>query len=291
MIEQRIATFRIRSSGRSVPANGSRSVEIARGLSILIAVLMAGASILGLFSASIYRDNDWAKSGFRGNDLISLVLATPILLAGVMLTRRGSARGRLVWLGALAYTLYNYLFYLFGTAFNDLFLVYAALVGMSLWALILAVTATDPATIRQAMSDPDPLKWVAANLVLIGLFLGFAWIAQSVAYVVNGTLPQSVTDSGIHTAIVFALDLTMIVPPMFVGAWLYWTHHPWGFVMAGVLVIKAAAYTIALISMSFFAAAAGVPGAWDLAPVWVAISVVSLISCWRLFGVRRDIAD
>jgi len=49
-------------------------------------------------------------------------------------------------------------------------------------------------------------------------------------------------------------------------------------------VVKAAAYTIALISMSFFAAESDIDGAWTFIPVWLAMSIVSLISCGLLFG-------
>jgi hypothetical protein len=291
VIGQQSATLSVTAPNQLSGAESSRSADVARTLSALIAALMAGSSVLGLLIPSIYRDNDWARSGFRGNDLISLVLATPLLLGGMAAARRGSARGRIVWLGALAYALYNYHFYLFGAAFNDLFLVYVALVGLSIWALILALTTTDPSAVRRSMNNPEPVKWVAGNLGLIGLFLGLAWIAQSIRYVIDGTLPQSLIDSGIHTNIVFALDLTLVVPAMFVGAWLYWTRRTWGYVIAGILVIKAAAYTVALISMSFFAAAADVKGAWDLTSVWVAMSVISLISCWRIFWPKRGRVD
>jgi hypothetical protein len=122
---------------------------------------------------------------------------------------------------------------------------------------------------------------------VIALFLGGAWLAQSIRFLIDGTVPQNIEDSGIHTSIVFALDLAFVVPAMIIGAWAYWSQRIWGATIAAILVIKAAAYTIALISMSFFAAASNVDGAWTLTPVWVAMSVISLASCWILFGARR----
>jgi hypothetical protein len=262
-------------------------LSVAHALSLLIAALMAIASAVGLLASGTYRDNDWARSGFRGNDLVSLALAVPLMLGALSAARRGSVRAHAIWLGTIAYTLYNYLFYLFGTTYNELFLVYVALVALSLWALILGLTATDPVAIRQALTGDRPSKWVTGNMAVIALFLGGAWLAQSIRFLIDGTVPQNIEDSGIHTSIVFALDLAFVVPAMIIGAWAYWSQRIWGATIAAILVIKAAAYTIALISMSFFAAASDVDGACTLTPVWVAMSVISLASCWILFGARR----
>ena len=261
---------------------------LAQGLTIPLTLLMIIASGFGLFAESLYLDNRWSTSGFRGNDLITLVIAVPLMSVSLVASRRGSLRGHLIWLGTIAYALYNYLFYLFGAAFNDLFLIYVAVVALALWTLILGLVQTDPGAAQRALSPNAPLRWVAANMILIGSFLGIAWIAQSLDFVVTGTVPQSVEDSGIQTAIVFALDLTLIVPSMFIAAWLTWTKRLWGVVMSAVLMVKAAAYTLALISMSFFAAAADVEGAWDFLPVWIALSLTSIAACWLLFSNMRE---
>jgi hypothetical protein len=52
----------------------------------------------------------------------------------------GSTRGMLIWLGLLAYALYNYAFYLFGAAFNALFLVYVAAFATPALALVAALS-------------------------------------------------------------------------------------------------------------------------------------------------------
>jgi len=269
-------------------AKGPPLISVAYALSMLVAALMAIASAAGLFAAGTYRDNDWARSGFRGNDLISLAIAVPLMLGALSAARRGSVVAHAIWLGTVAYTLYNYLFYLFGAAFNELFLAYVALVALSLWVLILGLVSTDPVVVRQALNGDRPSRWVTGNMAVIALFLGIAWLAQSIRYVIDGTVPQNVVDSGLHTSIVFALDLAFVVPAMGIGAWAYRSQRTWGATIAAILVIKAAAYTIALISMSFFAAASNVEGAWTLAPVWVAMSVASLASCWILFGPKHS---
>jgi hypothetical protein len=41
----------------------------------------------------------------------------------------------------------------------------------------------------------------------------------------TGTLPELISDSGIYTSIVFALDLTLIVPAFLIGTVLRWRGH------------------------------------------------------------------
>jgi len=79
--------------------------HIAQNLSIAIAALMAIASAFGLFASGTYHDNDWARSSFRGNDLVSLAFAVPLLLGSLVMARHGSVKAHVVWLGTLAYTL------------------------------------------------------------------------------------------------------------------------------------------------------------------------------------------
>lgn len=70
-------------------------------LSAIIAILIIVASAGGLFLTGLYRDNTWTSSQFRGSDLVRLVVAVPLLVAALILARRGSQRAQLIWLGML----------------------------------------------------------------------------------------------------------------------------------------------------------------------------------------------
>ena len=84
--------------------------------------LVAGsiaASLGGLVPRAPYRDNALVTGGWLGNDLVTLLVAAPLLALACVGAARGSARWTLVWLGMLDYTLYNFAFYLFGAALNE----------------------------------------------------------------------------------------------------------------------------------------------------------------------------
>ena len=123
-------------------------------LTAIIAALTLIASAGGLLIDDLYRDNALITAGWFGNDLVTLVVALPLLVVSLALSMRGSQRARLIWLGMIAYTLYNFSYYLFGTAFNSFFLIYVALFDLSLFALIYGLIGLDGTDIGQRFRAP-----------------------------------------------------------------------------------------------------------------------------------------
>lgn len=101
-------------------------------LSIVIILLTVVASAGGLFIKGLYRDNAFVTSTWLGTDIVTLCLTVPLLIAAVILAGNGSTAAFLICLGLFESSLYNFGFYLFGAAFNGLFMVYAALFGLSI---------------------------------------------------------------------------------------------------------------------------------------------------------------
>jgi len=83
---------------------------------------MAVASGAGLFAHDLYRNIALVASSWYGNDLVTLDVATPLLVVALLGAWSGSRRAVLMWMGLLACSLYNAALYLFGAAFNSLFL-------------------------------------------------------------------------------------------------------------------------------------------------------------------------
>jgi hypothetical protein len=244
-------------------------------LSIIAALLATAASTAGLFTA-LYRDNTWVSSQLRGNDVVTLLIAVPMLLIGMYLAWRGSQRGLLVWLGGLWYIFYNYMFYLFGAAFNEFFLVYTAIFALSTLALIFTMIKLDASQIAGMFADRTPVRLISGYMLFWAVFLGGLWIAQSVSFIFTGQLPQSVIDAGGQTNVVFAIDLSIMIPTLILGAAWLWKRQPWGFIIAVIMNIKGATYAFALVMMGTFAQRAEVPGAMDLVPLWIFFTAASL---------------
>lgn len=256
-------------------------------LSVLIAVLAATASLGGLLIDDLYRDNVFVTAAWRGSDLVTFFVAVPLLVGSMILSRRGSRRAQVIWLSMLAYTLYGYAFFVFGAAFNRFFLIYVALFALSLYALIFALIGTDPAAIARTFLIRTPVRSISAWLMFTAVGLGLAWIAMSLAFVFTGKVPQPIVASGHPTGIVFALDLALLLPCFVLASIWLWQRRPLGYVLATMMSVKGATYTLSLTLGAAFAARAEVQGAAAELTVWGAFTVLGLIASGLLLGNMR----
>lgn len=124
-------------------SGGRPGFPVAYALTAATAATMATVSAVGVFATDwLYRDNMLITATFRGQDMVTLVVAVPLLLLGLVWEMRGSLRGRVLWLGMLFYAMYGYLFYAVAAAFNQFFLLYVATFGLPLYALLFSVHAS-----------------------------------------------------------------------------------------------------------------------------------------------------
>lgn len=189
--------------------------------SIHIAVLATIASVGGLLLDGLYRDNAFVKTTWLGNDAATLFLAVPILVTALIFSLRGSFKAQLVWMGMLDYVLYNYAFYLFGAAFNWFFLIYVTLVGLSIFALVFGLTNLDVNKICQQFRERTPVKQIGGYFLFVAFGLTLVYFIQSIAFITTGEAPAIITKSGHVTNVIFALDLTLLIPWFVLGAlWL-----------------------------------------------------------------------
>ena len=145
-----------------------------------------------------------------GQDVVTLILGIPLLIAGIVLTRKGSLRGRLLLTGALGYFLYTYGAMSFLTAFNPFYLIYVALFSLSLFGFILALSGLDPVFVAAHISDKFPRRAIASYFIIVAAFLSLAWLGLVVPPMFNGQPP-----AGLESAITMgiqSLNLGVIVP-------------------------------------------------------------------------------
>jgi hypothetical protein len=182
-------------------------------LTAATAATMATVSAVGVFATDwLYRDNTLVTATFRGQDMVTLVVAVPLLLVGLVWEMRGSLRGRVLWLGTLFHTMYGYLFYAVAAAFTTF--------GLPLYARLFSVSRLDLTQLGAAMGGRAARVVAVAYTSAVAIGLGFCGSA-SLSYLVTDDVPQPIVDSGHPTGVVFAIDLVFIVPPMLRAAvWL-----------------------------------------------------------------------
>jgi len=247
-------------------------------ISVIIVILMVLASMGGLFINDLYQDNLLVTSGWYGNDLVTLLLAVPLLAISLVLSKQGSQRAQLVWLGMLFYTLYNYAFYLFGAAFNSLFLIYVALFTLSIFALIFAISSLNIKVVTERFRSGTPVKKIGGFMVIVAMLLGIFHVALSLGYVFTGQVPEIIINLEQSTNIISALDLSLTVSFGLLGAILLWKRQPWGYVLAVIWNVKSAVYLTALSAATVRGFQTGASESIIELALWVPIAVGCLIS-------------
>jgi hypothetical protein len=188
----------------------------------------------GLYRYEILRDG----VGFKGSDLYVLFVGVPLLIVSTVLYRRGSLRGGLVLTGTLAYFLYNAASMTFGYAYNNLFLVYTALLTTTLFATVLAFLSFDLATLPHHFSEHLPRRSIAAFLFFVGVSLLLVWgVMDILPALLTGTAPPLNNDTTLPT---HALDMGIIAPLAFVASVLLLRRNAFGYLLASVLLIVSA---------------------------------------------------
>ena len=166
-----------------------RTLAVLSWLIIALALVAAGAGVLWqggsrfefttlrgqtveMWGSGLYRlDSAAGASQEIAQDVVTLVLGIPLLIAATVLAARGSLRGKVLHAGTLGYFLYTYTSMVMLTAYNEFYLIYVALFSMSLFAFILSLMAIDVNNLPAHFTDRLPRRTIASFLVFLGVML------------------------------------------------------------------------------------------------------------------------
>jgi hypothetical protein len=220
-------------------------------------------------------------------DAVNVVVVAPAILVLSQLARRGSLTATLLWLGALAFTAYSYVIYTFSLHFGPLFLVWVAVLGGSLYALIGGLAAVDAEAVRARLADAPtrPLAWL---LLGVAMLFTLAWLGDIVPALVSGDAPRSARDAGLPTNPVHVLDLAFFLPAVFATGVLLLRRRPFAYAVAPGLVVFLVLTMLPALATPFVAAARGGSPAWGLLAPFAVLTVGSVVVLARFLRAARD---
>ncbi len=193
--------------------------------------------VVELYGEGIYKDMSFevALQGIA-QDFVTLLLAVPTLVISFILSKNGYHKAKLVFIGATIYIFLTYLFYLAMSAYNPLFLVYALLLSMSFFLLI--ITLTDPAYIGSVHpKERTPLvQRSAIFLIVVSSVVGLMWIMTLLSPLSEGTLYPATLEH-YTTLIVQGFDLSLFLPSIFIIGLLTLKKHVVGYKLVTPAVI------------------------------------------------------
>ena len=267
----------------------TRAIEIR--LSLLIMILAVPVHVIGLVIPSIYRDPAVLIPQNFGTDVVTLLVVIPLLAAATIGVWKGSQAWRLLWLGALGYLVYAYGMFALAVRWNELFLFYVALFGLTLFALVIGLTGTQADRVRAMAGPRVPIRLVSGYLILIAVVVGAMWLAEDVTAMVRRAIPPSVTQFETPTNIVHVFDLGIVLPAMVVSAVQLLRRQAWGYVLAGMLLVKAATIGLWVVAMIWFSAREGVRTPAAYSGTFLLLTVTGAALAWRFLASLRQEAS
>jgi len=220
----------------------SHNLKLGYFFSTLILVTTAVASIAGLLYPNDIYPTDELRRSFLANDVVNLFIGLPILLLSMWLAWRGRLVGLLLWPGAIFYGLYNYLVYLFGMPLNVMFLLYLAVVTLSIYTIIGLVAGIDGEVVKRRLSGRVPERFAGGVLVILGL--PFFW--RVIVVIVSALLDQVPIPK---TELALLVTDFLISPAWVIGGLLLWRRQALGYVSGTGLLFQASMLFIGAIAV------------------------------------------
>jgi hypothetical protein len=217
-----------------------RSLTLIYALSVLIAFLMAAASIAGLLIRATVYPTDELVQAFVPNDVVTLLVGLPILLGSMWLAQRGRQIGLLLWPGALFYVSYNYLVYVLAMPFGTAFLLHVVLLLLSAYTLIALLASIDGSAVQQQLDGSVPER--VAGGILAGLGLLFA--LRAAAVMIGALASQAAM---VDTEVALNVTDMTIGPALVIGGVSLWRRREFGYVTGLGLLFQTSMLFIGLI--------------------------------------------
>jgi hypothetical protein len=184
-----------------------------------------------MYGQGLYRYNSlFTGAGFKGQDVVTLVLGIPLLALSILLYRRNSLSGGLLLMGMLGYFFYVYASMALGAAYNQLFLIYIALFSASLHAFVLALMSIDRQALHSRFPTGMPRRGIAAFMFASSLVTLVVWLSPLISVLLQGQ-PPKLLDS-YTTVVTDVLDLGIIVPAAFISGVLLLRRNVLGYLIA-----------------------------------------------------------
>ncbi len=286
-----------------------KSVSWLSALIAGLALIAAGAGLLGqpggsafsfttvrnvtvqLYGQGWYRlDTPIVAVGFMAADAVTLAFAIPLLVISTLRYRRGSLKGGFLLSGALAYFLYNYGSLAFGSTYNNLFLVYTAILSASLFELILALMSFDVPALPAHFTPRLPRRGISIFLIVSGVILLLVWLVLSIIpALVQGATPLEV--AYYTTFITGVIDIGIVAPVLIIAGVLLRRRVALGYLLASLLLVFTVTLGLNLTAAGVAQLLTGVISIGQALGFTVPFVILTVFAVWLTISLFRNFTE
>lgn len=252
-------------------------------ITFMIAILAGIATIMGIFtkegpgqsnfvsvfgqSITLYGRGIYAQNSVTAalqaipHDMVTLIIGLPLLITSLLLSQKGSVRGRIVLAGTLGYFLITYCMFTFIAMFNRLFIVYVMLMSLSLFGLLMVIFTFDFNRFMEHVKENFPRRFAGISLLVSTSMVALLWLAR-VLPSLKGVIPQEVEHG--TTLAVQAFDLAFFLPGFIISSVLLLKKNRVGYLLTSICTIADTLVMTALLSKGISMVLAGMNDAMPL---------------------------
>lgn len=190
-------------------------------------------------------------------DAVTLAVGIPALLLTLLWARRGAHAGHLALSGVVGYLFVQYVLYLAMATYNELFLLWVALVLVSSQALFRLLLAVAPSAFAQATVSQGTRRYVGGFLLVNGALISLLWLQVVVPPLLDGSLYPAGLNH-FTTMIVQGFDLALFLPASLIAGYAYLKRRPAGKLLAPVYAVFVSLQMLALLAKIGWMAMIGV---------------------------------
>ncbi len=243
-----------------------------------------GATVI-IYGKGLYKhmSADVAVQGIA-QDVVTLFLGIPLLLAALWGYLRESVKSRFLLAGVTGYFFVTYLFYTAMGMYNELFLVYVTLMGLTFFVLYNLLASFDSDKVVIYFSSKTPVNFVGGFLIFNSVIIALMWLGRVVPPLLDGTVyPDELQHY--TTMIVQGFDLGLLLPISFVTGLLLIKRKPAGFIFGVPYIVF---LSVLMTALSAKITAMGINGV-EIFPAVVIIPVFNLITIYCAFLMLKNI--
>lgn len=250
-------------------------------LSLATAVLGAIGSVIALLDVERFygAETETFIDQAVAQDIVNLAIVLPLMAFFTWRALRGSTASFLVWLGFLTFTVYNYFIYTFSIHFGPLFLLWVAVLGTSIFALVGGALSLDANAVANAL-DFRKERLTAGFLMLTAFLFAALWLSDIVPALVDGATPAAATDVNLPTNPVHVLDLAFFLPAVAIVGGSLWQRRALGYAAAPAMLVFLAITGLPILATVFVADARGNEPAWQLVGPIGGVTAICIALTW-----------
>ena len=250
---------------------------------IPVLILTVIASLVSLLSSDFYyRDSDILAIKSHYLDLINLAIMVPLGIFMLVLAFKKIYWAKLYILGILSYLAFMFGFNALSLFFNELFLVYVVLFGLSIFGIIGIYGEVSEIGV---MPESSLLKNFSAGfLMLFALSVYANWLLEVISSITTGKIPENIAGMNLPVSVVHVFDMAFVLPLIFIGAILLFRRRMSGLIISTIMSAFVFHICISLLGMELALSFHNLPvdsGKLYSMYVLCPLSVIPMISLFR----------